>query len=270
MRKNKELFLFMLFLCCVATAGFSSSNAIQPQSAVAASSSKYYVGKITILNASKNEVTIFDYNANEERTFVVLGNIPGNLSLGEEVVIAADSNTGIAKSIRILASERQGLPGQAMPLAGQTVRHRPVALHNDFLDPFQEMRAVQERMQDLFDESLAAGFGQAPGKAGLDENAFFDPRADLKETDKAYVLQMDLPGMDKDSINVEIKNGLLIVSGERNSVIEENKPNQMHREERNFGHFLRSWSLPKNAETQKFDVQYEKGVLKVTIPKKTK
>ena len=71
--------------------------------------------------------------------------------------------------------------------------------------------------------------------------------------------------MEKDKINVEVKNGMLIVSGDRNSEVQENKPNQFYLQERSFGHFLKTMPLPDDAKTDSIEAQYNNGVLTVKI-----
>ena len=94
--------------------------------------------------------------------------------------------------------------------------------------------------------------------------------SDWQETDKAYILKMNIPGMKKKDIHVEIKNGMLIVSVEKKSSSKEEKPDEYSKEEQSVGQFYQSFSIPQDAKEKKFDVKYEKDILTVTIPKKNK
>jgi HSP20 family protein len=92
----------------------------------------------------------------------------------------------------------------------------------------------------------------------------FDPHEDVKQTPDAYIISMDIPGMEKDKINVEVKSGMLIVSGERTGEVKEEK-NKFYRQERSFGHFYRAIALPEDAKADTIDAQYNNGVLVVKV-----
>jgi HSP20 family protein len=80
------------------------------------------------------------------------------------------------------------------------------------------------------------------------------------------VLRGDLPGMSEDDVDIEIKDNVLTVSGERKSENEE-KGEGYHRVERAFGRFSRSLSLPQGIDPEKVEAKFENGVLEVQIPK---
>jgi HSP20 family protein len=86
------------------------------------------------------------------------------------------------------------------------------------------------------------------------------------ETDDHLVLRGDLPGMTEDDINIEIKDNVLTVSGERRADREE-KGEGYHRVERAFGSFSRSLSLPQGIDPEHVEANFEKGVLEVRVPK---
>lgn len=127
-------------------------------------------------------------------------------------------------------------------------------------DPFAEMAAMQRHMNSL----MAAPFGgMTPGAAA------FNPGYDIKGTDKNYIITFDMPGMDKSKINVEVKNGILQVSGERSGETASNAANShFYRQERSFGYFSRSIPLPKDAKADAVQAKYDNGILTVTVDKK--
>jgi HSP20 family protein len=92
------------------------------------------------------------------------------------------------------------------------------------------------------------------------------PAMDLVETDDHLVLRADLPGLEQDDVNVEIKDGVLTLSGERRSEREQ-KTEGFHRVERAFGSFSRSLTLPQGVDADKVAAEFDKGVLEVRIPK---
>lgn len=92
------------------------------------------------------------------------------------------------------------------------------------------------------------------------------PAMDLVETDDHLVLRGDLPGMTEDDIDIEIKDNVLTVSGERKSDHEE-KGEGFHRVERSFGSFSRSLTLPQGIDADQVEANFDKGVLEVRVPK---
>jgi HSP20 family protein len=89
---------------------------------------------------------------------------------------------------------------------------------------------------------------------------------DLVETDDHLVLRGDLPGLTEDDVDIEIKDNVLTVSGERTAQ-HEDKAEGYHRVERSFGSFSRSLTLPHGIEPEKVEAKFENGVLEVEIPK---
>ncbi len=125
-------------------------------------------------------------------------------------------------------------------------------------DPFAEMEAMQRDMYRMFD-SFNHGFG-------VPQEDLFDPQMDIQQKGDQYVITIDIPGMQKDKINVEVKDKALIISGER--AHEESKEGDgFYRQERSFGHFVRAIPLPEDAKTDNIEAQYENGVLVVKLSK---
>jgi HSP20 family protein len=126
-------------------------------------------------------------------------------------------------------------------------------------DPVRELDSLQSDMNRLFD-----GFFQ--GRAGNGTRRRWIPPMDLVETEDHLVLRADLPGLDEDDVNVEIKDGVLTVSGERKSEHEE-KHEGFYRVERTFGAFSRSLTLPQGVDANSVNAKFDRGVLEVKIPK---
>jgi HSP20 family protein len=89
---------------------------------------------------------------------------------------------------------------------------------------------------------------------------------DLVETDDHLVLRADLPGLEKDDVEIEIKDGVLTVSGERKSEHTENSEG-FYRSERAFGSFSRALSLSDGVKAEDVTADFDKGVLEVKVPK---
>jgi HSP20 family protein len=94
----------------------------------------------------------------------------------------------------------------------------------------------------------------------------FDPDIDLQETPDAYVAKLDLPGIDKDKLDIKITNGQLVVSGERNQESDASG-NGYRRMERSFGSFVKSVPVPANADAEGMKVDSANGVVTIRIPK---
>jgi HSP20 family protein len=119
-------------------------------------------------------------------------------------------------------------------------------------------------MNRLFDSFFDRGDGAtANGSYG---SRRWIPPMDLVETEDNLILRADLPGVDRGDIDIEVKEGVLTVSGERKSQHEE-KREGFHRVERSFGRFSRALELPKGVEADNIEASFERGVLEVRMPK---
>jgi HSP20 family protein len=127
-------------------------------------------------------------------------------------------------------------------------------------DQGREIDSLQSEMNRVFD----AFFGTRPGDGG--EMRRWVPAIDVVEDAGHLMLRADLPGMTEDDVEIEVKDGVLTVSGERKA--EETKEGEgFHRVERAFGSFSRSLSLPEGIDANKVTAEFENGVLEVRIPK---
>lgn len=94
----------------------------------------------------------------------------------------------------------------------------------------------------------------------------WNPRVDINETEQAYVLKADIPGVDKPDLKVMVQDRVLTISGERKE--EKRHDNaRLHRLERFYGSFSRSFTLPEDADANAMSARTDKGQLEVTIPK---
>ncbi|XP_010033062.2 18.1 kDa class I heat shock protein [Eucalyptus grandis] len=98
-------------------------------------------------------------------------------------------------------------------------------------------------------------------------SAFVNTRIDWRETPEAHLFKVDLPGLKKEEVKVEIEDDrVLQISGER-KVEKEDKNDKWHRVERSSGKFMRRFRLPENAKMDQVKASMENGVLTVTVPK---
>lgn len=117
----------------------------------------------------------------------------------------------------------------------------------------------------LFDE-LTRELGGTSAPMTKDEKAFFNPRLDIAETEKAIEMNIELPGVDKKDIQLSLEDGVLTIQGEKNRE-EEKKDKNVYRRECVYGTFMRRIPLPAEIEVKKIEAVFEKGVLKITLPK---
>lgn len=94
----------------------------------------------------------------------------------------------------------------------------------------------------------------------------FMPGLDVKETDRAFEIEVMLPGINKEDIKIDLEDRLLTISGERKTVKEEDNV-KYHLVESRYGRFSRSLTLPTNINRESIDASYTDGVLKLTIEK---
>jgi HSP20 family protein len=92
------------------------------------------------------------------------------------------------------------------------------------------------------------------------------PAVDLVERNGGYELQAELPGLSENQIEVKLANGMLTIKGEKSSERIEDE-DDYHLRERSFGSFQRSFRVPANVDADKIEAQFDKGVLKVSLPK---
>ena len=121
-------------------------------------------------------------------------------------------------------------------------------------------RSLSREMERLFEDF----FGTPREGTSLAE---WTPAVDIKEEEGAYRVKVDLPGIRKDDINIEVNENRLAISGERKFEQEE-KRDDYHFVERSYGQFYRAFNLPGTVDSEKIDAEYKDGVLVLVLPKK--
>jgi HSP20 family protein len=126
------------------------------------------------------------------------------------------------------------------------------------------MREQFDRMFDSLMRGWPLPWRDAPR---LDLGGFdFAPRVETAETDTAYEVSAELPGVDEKDVKVSIEDNVLTISGEKKAEREERKKDYVV-SERSYGSFKRAFTLPDNVALDKVGARFEKGVLKVSLPK---
>ena len=123
-------------------------------------------------------------------------------------------------------------------------------------DPFKEFAQVQKVLSDYYldkpneNSSISA----------------FTPQVNTREGEFAYHIDVDLPGVNKEDINIDIKDSKLTISGQRD-IKKEIKEEDYYKVETSFGKFQRVFTLPDNIDTENISASSDNGVLEVVIPK---
>ncbi|MCD4758133.1 MAG: Hsp20/alpha crystallin family protein [Arcobacteraceae bacterium] len=123
-------------------------------------------------------------------------------------------------------------------------------------DPFKEFTNMQKVFQSY----------PALTKEGDTAISTFTPVVNTREGEFAYHIDVDLPGVNKDDISIDIDDGKLTISGER-KIKEEVKEEDYYKVETSFGKFQRFFTIPKNVDVENITASSDKGVLEVVIPK---
>jgi len=130
------------------------------------------------------------------------------------------------------------------------------------LDPAEAFRRDMNRW---FDEVWSRDFGLSPFSS---EQAWSDvvPKVDVVESDKEITVTAELPGMEEEDIELQIRDNALVIRGEKEHH-EEEKGRNIYRAERSYGSVQRSVPLPAEVDADKANAVYKNGVLTVTLPK---
>jgi HSP20 family protein len=129
-------------------------------------------------------------------------------------------------------------------------------------DPFRDLMAIQDRMNRLFQETIARQRGEEELELGQ-----WSPAVDIFETGERIVLRADLPGLEQSDIEVRIDDSTLTLRGDRKPPAEV-RAEDFQRAERPHGPFLRSFSLPPNVDQGGIRATHKNGVLEIVLPRK--
>jgi HSP20 family protein len=130
-------------------------------------------------------------------------------------------------------------------------------------DPLQELLNIQERINRLFEESLGRGGREAAGFGG---SGGWVPLADVYETPETFVVLLELPGLDRDDVEVGATANLLTVKRERR-LSGPPRPESFYRMERSYGSFARSFHFNEAIDTTGVTAHFQDGLLKLDLPK---
>ena len=134
-----------------------------------------------------------------------------------------------------------------------------------YRDPFTEMRAEMDRVFDSFLGRSFFGRPPSSGKGAAAAELAFD--VDVRENEKDITFEAELPGIDEKNVQVLVRDGVLSLKGEKKSERDEKK-DTYHLLERSYGSFERAFELPDSADEENIKADFNKGVLRVIVPKR--
>lgn len=155
---------------------------------------------------------------------------------------------------------------QELPVQRMGNDQRPTWRESDDFGLAPLFRGTEELFERFFQ-----GFGgplfSLPGSFADGERAFGPPlQLDLSETDDAFHVSVELPGVDEKDIEVSISGGALSIRGEKRSENEQKK-GDVYRMERSYGRFERTVALPAEVDEDEIQASFRRGVLEITLPK---
>lgn len=126
-------------------------------------------------------------------------------------------------------------------------------------EPFRDLEVISERMRRFLEETFA-GLPEFPPRGDIS----WSPLVDLEETDDAYLIQADLPGVKREDVEAELVGNELVIKGE---LKERERTGTLRRRTRRSGRFEYRLSLPDRLDADKIEAKLEDGVLEVRVPK---
>jgi len=129
-------------------------------------------------------------------------------------------------------------------------------------NPLQDLMVLQDRMNRLFEDATQRRANTATDAGDEFERADWTPAADIYETESGFSIAIDLPGVSRDAVEIDVDDNRLVVKGTR--VAAESK----HRSERPRGKFLRTFSIPGSVDQNGIGADYKDGVLQIRLPKR--
>jgi HSP20 family protein len=133
-------------------------------------------------------------------------------------------------------------------------------------DPFEDLRTAQDELVQM-----SRAVAQALGPGGLQQGAAgttpaWVPALDISERKDAYLVAVELPGVEVDDLQITLEDGLLTIQGERHFA-HDSSEQQFHRVERRFGAFRRAITLPAPIQAEQIEASFDNGVLQLVVPK---
>lgn len=161
---------------------------------------------------------------------------------------------------------RRALSIRHWPAAQERIQEENVPAPAFYGNPFAEMERMQERMNRIFENSFS---GMPQARNTRDNKALLSSEISFNNTGAAYVVKIGMPGLQKDAINIKVKDRQLIISGEKKKD-KASEDKNYYSQESSYGNFLSHFILPPDAQISRITSDYKDGVLTITIPRQGK
>ena len=129
--------------------------------------------------------------------------------------------------------------------------------------PLRPFFPVREEVRRLFQELIH----QPWGGRGTAEPGGWQPRVDMCETPEAFIVEVELPGVQREDVRIEVQDDTLYITGERRTNSERQERNY-HYMERSYGRFERQLRLPGTVAREAIQAEFDAGILIITLPKR--
>jgi HSP20 family protein len=129
-------------------------------------------------------------------------------------------------------------------------------------NPAWELEDISKRLNRIFGRTAA----RTDSNQDMLAMADWTPSVDISETDTAYLIKGEIPGVKKEGVKVTVQDGMLTIAGER-KIEKEEKDKKFHRIERSYGSFMRSFCVPNDADESAVKAEFKEGMLNITLPK---
>src|SRR6201988_896711 len=156
--------------------------------------------------------------------------------------------------------QSQSMSRREQQQTGMSRRQRQ-SMPSMLANPFGFMRRFGEGMEQLFDD---VGFGGLMPR-GFDQMSRWTPQIEMFEREGQLHIRADLPGMNKDDVQIEVEDDAVILRGERREERREEREG-MYRTEVSYGSFYREIPLPNNVDAENASANFREGVLEITMP----
>jgi HSP20 family protein len=130
-------------------------------------------------------------------------------------------------------------------------------------NPLQDLITLQDRMNRLFEDATQRRSRDEAAGNDEFERADWIPAADIYETETGYLIAIDLPGVTRDAVAIDLDENRLLVKGTR--TVEDSRK---HRTERPSGKFLRTFTVPGTVDQTQIRAEYKDGVLQLRLPRR--
>jgi HSP20 family protein len=132
-------------------------------------------------------------------------------------------------------------------------------------DPFQDLRSAQDEMAQM-SPMLAHALGLHGQPQSSATATAWAPALDISERKDAYLVTVELPGVEADDLEITMEDGLLTIQGERHFA-HDSSEQQFHRVERRYGAFRRAITLPAQVQAEQIEATFDNGVIQILVPK---